>query len=126
MSDTTALNALLMVGEEVIPQPFSYSWSLQDVSAPSAGRTEDALMWKETVAKKRKLQLSWKTKSTEDTRKIIKAFSDSEYINVRYFDMLDNAYEWRTFYVGDREADVKIWWTGQHLINTISFDLIER
>lgn len=126
MSDTTALNALLMVGEEVIPQPFSYSWSLQDVSAPSAGRTEDALMWKETVAKKRKLQLSWKTKSTEDTRKIIKAFSDSEYINVRYFDMLDNAYEWRTFYVGDREADVKIWWTGKHLINTISFDLIER
>ena len=126
MSDTTALNALLMVGEEVIPQPFSYSWSIQDVSAPSAGRTEDALMWKETVAKKRKLQLSWKTKSTEDTRKIIKAFSDSEYINVRYFDMLDNAYEWRTFYVGDREADVKIWWTGKHLINTISFDLIER
>lgn len=126
MSDTTALNALLMVGEEVIPQPFSYSWSLQDVSAPSAGRTEDALMWKETVAKKRKLQLSWKTKSTEDTRKIIKAFSDNEYINVRYFDMLDNAYEWRTFYVGDREADVKIWWTGRHLINTISFDLIER
>ena len=122
MSDTTALNALLMVGEEVIPQPFSYSWSIQDVSAPSAGRTEDALMWKETVAKKRKLQLSWKTKSTEDTRKIIKAFSDSEYINVRYFDMLDNAYEWRTFYVGDREADVKIWWTGKHLINTISFD----
>lgn len=126
MSDTTALNALLMVGDEVIPQPFSYSWSIQDVSAPSAGRTEDALMWKETVAKKRKLQLSWKTKSTEDTRKIIKAFSDSEYINVRYFDMLDNAYEWRTFYVGDREADVKIWWTGRHLINTISFDLIER
>ena len=126
MSDTTALNALLMVGDEVIPQPFSYSLSIQDVSAPSAGRTEDALMWKETVAKKRKLQLSWKTKSTEDTRKIIKAFSDSEYINVRYFDMLDNAYEWRTFYVGDREADVKIWWTGRHLINTISFDLIER
>ena len=119
-------NSLITIDGTALPQPYSYEWSLQDVSASSAGRTEDGLMHKETVAKKRKLQVSWKTKDTAVTAEILQAVTSSQYFNVRYFDMLNNQYETRTFYVGDRSAGVKTWWVTQHLIDTISFDLIER
>lgn len=119
-------NRLLVINGTVLPQPASYEWSLQDVSASSAGRTEDALMHKETVAKKRKLKVTWKAKNTTVTAQILQAVSYSEYFSVRYFDMLENQYSTRTFYVGDRSSGVKKWWVGDHLIDTISFDLIER
>lgn len=118
-------NKLIIVDNVALPQPYLYSWSLQDVSAPNAGRTEDALMWKDRVAQKRKIQLAWRMKSTEDTAKILRAFNP-EYVSVRYFDMLDNQYESRTFYVSDRTAPIKIWQVGNHTIETISLDIIER
>lgn len=119
-------NSLITINSIALPQPYSYSWALQDISAASAGRTEDTLMHKETVGKKRKLQVSWKAKDTADTAAILSAVTASEYFSVRYFDMLDNQYETRTFYVGDRSAGVKKWWINDHMIDTISFDLIER
>ena len=83
-------------------------------------------MHKETVGKKRKLQVTWKAKTTDVTAQILAAVTAAEYFPVKYFDMLDNQYETRTFYVGDRSAGVKKWWVGDHLIDTIAFDLIER
>lgn len=123
MADNT--NKLIIVDNVVLPQPYLYSWSLQDVSAPNAGRTEDALMHKDRVAQKRKLQLGWRMKDTATTAQILRAFNP-EYVSVRYFDMMDNQYESRTFYVGDRTAPVKIWQVGNHIIETITFDIIER
>lgn len=119
-------NSLITIGGTALPQPYSYSWSLQDISASSAGRTEDTLMHKETVGKKRKLQLTWKAKDTTTTAQILAAVTASEYFRVQYWDMLDNQYETRTFYVGDRSSGVKHWWIDDHLIDTIAFDLIER
>ena len=119
-------NELLTINGTVMPQPSEYEWSLQDVSASSAGRTEDALMHKETVAKKRKLKVAWKSKSTSVTASILNAVTSNEYFTVKYWDMLANAYQTGTFYVGDRSAGVKLWWVGNHLIDTLSFDLIER
>ena len=82
-------------------------------------------MHKDRVAQKRKIQLGWRMKDTATTAQILQAFNP-EYISVRYFDMLDNQYETRTFYVGDRQAPVKVWQVGNHIIETISFDIIER
>lgn len=118
-------NKLIMVSGFTIPQPSVYVWSLQDVSAPNAGRTEDALMHKNLITKKRKLQLTWKAKDTSVASTILRAF-DPEYVSVRYFDMLDNEYQTRTFYTGDKTAPVKMWQIGRHLIETIYFDIIER
>ena len=118
-------NRLIIVDGVALPQPYQYTWSLQDVSASNAGRTEDALMHKSRVAQKRKIQLGWRIKDTDTTALILRAFNP-EYVNVRYFDMLDNQYEYRTFYVGDRTAPVQLWAVGKHLIQTISFDIIER
>lgn len=123
MADNT--NKLIIVDGVALPQPYLYSWSLQDVSAPNAGRTEDALMHKDRVAQKRKIQLSWRMKSTTVASQILKAFNP-EYVSVRYFDIMDNQYETRTFYVGVRESPIKVWQVGNHLIETVSFDIIER
>ena len=118
-------NSLIVVDGVAMPQPYQYSWNLQDVSAPGAGRTEDALMHKDRVGQKRKLALSWRMKDPSIAATILQAF-DPEYFQVRYWDVKDNCYETRTFYAGDREAPVKLWWVGRHLIETISFDVIER
>ena len=118
-------NSLLVVDGVAMPQPYQYSWTLQDVSAPDAGRTEDALMHKDRIAQKRKIAIAWRMKDPSTAAAILQAF-DPEYISVRYWDVKDNQYETRDFYVGDREAPVKFWWVGRHMIETISFDIIER
>lgn len=118
-------NRLIVVNGVTLPQPYSFHWSLQDVSDSEAGRTEDILMHKNRVGQKRKLQLAWRGKNTAETSFILQAFNP-EYFNVRYFDLLDNRYETRAFYAGDREGNIKLWWVGRHLIETISFDIIER
>ena len=118
-------NKLIIVDGVTLPQPYSYQWSLQDVSAPNAGRTLDTIMHKDRVGQKRKIQLAWRAKDTTVTSQILQAFNP-EYVTVRYFDLLDNEYQYREFYVGDRSAPVKIWNVGRHIIETITFDIIER
>lgn len=116
---------MITVGGSVMPPLYKFTWGLQDVSAPNAGRTEDALMHKERVAQKRKLQLSWRVKNWPDTARIISAFND-EYISVTYPDMMSGRYETRTFYRGDISTPVLMWQVNRKLIETVSFDLIER
>lgn len=120
-----ANNHLIAVNGVVLAQPYQCTWSLQDISAGESGRTDDTIMHKNRVGQKRKLQLAWRTKNTTETSAILKAFNP-EYISVRYFDMMNNAYETREFYTGDRTANIKMWTVGRHLIETISLDIIER
>ena len=108
-----------------LPCPSEYTWGLQDVSAGESGRTDDALMHKNRVAQKRKLQLAWVGLDWQQTAQIMQAVNP-EYITVTYPDMLSGQYEVRTFYVGDRTAPVKFWWTNRKMIEKISFDFIER
>ena len=69
--------------------------------------------------------LRWIGKTQEETARILQAF-DPEYISVRYPDKKSGAYETRVFYTGDRTAPVKTWWAGKKIIESISFDIIER
>ena len=108
-----------------MPCPSTYEWGLQDVSAGESGRTDDALMHKNRVAQKRKLKIEWVGKNWQETAAIMQAVQP-EYFSVRYPDMLTGTYQTRTFYVGDRSAPVKFWWTDRKMIEKISFDLIER
>ena len=116
---------MIKVDGNTLPCPSKFTWGLQDVSAGESGRTDDALMHKNRVAQKRKLQLEWVGLSWEDTASIMQAV-DPEYIEVYYPDMLSGTYQTRTFYVGDRTAPVKFWWVDRKMIERISFDFIER
>ena len=117
-------NTLITVNNVALPQPYQYQYSRQRVSAGESGRTDDAVMHVNQVAQKVKLQLAWRTKDTTVAAQILSAF-DPEYVSVKYFDVVANSYLTKTFYTGDRTAPVKLWWTGKHLIETISMDSIE-
>ena len=88
-------------------------------------RTDDALMHKNRVAQKRKLQVSWVGLDWQQTASIMQAVQP-EYMDVTYPDMLSGTYETRNFYVGDRTAPVKFWFTHKKMMEEISFDFIER
>ncbi len=117
--------AMIKVDGVELPCPSSFTWGLQDVSAAESGRTDDARMHKNRVAKKRKISLRWNGKSRQETAQILQAF-DPEYVFVRYPDMLSGVDETREFYTGDKTAPVKIWLVGNKIIESISFDIIER
>ena len=119
---------LTVDGWAVDPDPYKLEYGLMDVSADDAGRVMDAsaTMYKQRIAQKRKLNLAWRMLTAEQTGAILRAFNP-EYIQVRYWDAMDAAFETRNFYVGDRSAPLK-WF--QILDGTryeeLSFDLIER
>lgn len=118
-------NTMIRVNGAKVKTPSSFSWGLQDVSASDAGRTQDALMHKNTVAQKRKIALSWTMPSPAEAQAILTAFND-EYFRVTYYDPLDGDTVTRTFYAGDKSAPVKIWTANNKRYEQISFDIIER
>jgi hypothetical protein len=105
--------------------PSSLQWSLQDVSAGDAGRTQSGLMYKQRITQKRKLALSWQGVSQTLAASILTAFNN-EYIKVVYPDAMAGANQTRTFYVGDRSAPVYMYTANKKLYQNISFDIIER
>ena len=109
-----------------MPCPSKCEWGLQDVSAADSGRTEDALMWKNRVAQKVKLNLEWVAVSDADAATILSAF-DPEYFEVKYHDPKANAYLTKTFYCGDRTANF-YWWVDNRgfTYQNVSFNIIER
>lgn len=117
---------MLKVNGVLLPCPSSFEWGLQDVSASDSGRTQDAIMHKNRVAQKRTLSVSWNAPTWKDACTIIQAVNP-EYVQVEYPDPLSgNQHEVRTFYVGDRSVPFKYWWIGNQLMESISFDFIER
>ncbi len=116
---------MIRVNGRQIKSPSVFHPSLQDVSAADAGRTQDALMHKNRVAQKRKIQLAWNMCSPEEAHEILSAFAD-EYFRVTYYDPWDGDTVTRTFYSGDQDAPVKIWTVNSKRYEQVSFDIIER
>ena len=118
--------AMLAVNGVTLRSPSEMTWGLQDVSDKAAGRTEDALMWKNRVAQKRKLSCGWQGISPADASAILTAVNP-EYISVTYFDAMDGQNETRTFYVGDRSAPIKYWHGANGKIySKLTLNFIER
>lgn len=82
-------------------------------------------MYKGRVCQKRKVELSWNAISPDVASTILTAFNP-EYITVRIFDPMKNAYATFEMYVGDRSAPVKVWTSNSKIYETLSFDIIER
>lgn len=108
-----------------MPCPSVWVWGLQDVSLGESGRTDDALMHKNRVAQKRKIQVGYNGVTPEIAHIVLQAVNP-EYINVTYYDLLAGERQTRRFYVGDRSAPFKWWWAGKEILETLTFDLIER
>ena len=117
-------NFVFQVNGSDIPTPSEFGWFIQDVSAPDSGRTLDGLMQKERVTRKEKIQLKWNGKSPEDTATILQAFAD-EYFDVTYVCPLTNSVVTKQFYCGDQSAPY-YWWCNGGLLESVSFNIIER
>ncbi|WP_206214517.1 DUF6711 family protein [Adlercreutzia sp. ZJ242] len=109
--------------------PAQLTWGLQDISAADAGRVQDAgnTMYKMRTSQKRKMSITWNFPTAAQASEILKAFNP-EYVYVRYHDPMENSWNVRQFYVGDRSAPFK-WFNlkargTRHA--TLSFDIIER
>lgn len=110
-----------------IPAPNTWGWDLMDISAPDAGRTQDAgnTMHKMRVSQKRKLAPTWKNRSYTVIAQILQAFN-SEYVYVQYLDAMDGQLEIRQFYTGDKSASLHQVFVGGIEYSQLSFSLIER
>lgn len=118
-------SGMLSVDGVPVKTPSKMSIGFQDVSNSDAGRTQDALMHKNLVARKRKIDLVWASPTPEEAHAILTAFYP-EYFNVTYYDPLDGGTVTRTFYSGDKTAPVKIWSVNNKRYESISFNIIER
>lgn len=118
-------NTMIRVDGKRVKTPSSFRLSFQDISTSDAGRTQDGLMHKNRVARKRKISLAWNGPTPQEAHEILTAFAP-EYFNIEYYDPLVGGTTTKTFYSGDQEAPVKIWTVGNKRYEQISFDVIER
>ena len=118
-------DVLIKVDGVDMPNPSKMSWSLQDVSIGDSGRDDTGYMYKGRITQKRKLELEWSAITPDKASIILNAFNP-EYVNVRYFDAMENNWKIINAYVGDRSAPVKIWTVKSKIYETIKFDIIER
>lgn len=123
MASYDQYNPIRRVGTAYVRSPSVYTYGLQDVSDPDAGRTEDALMHKNRIAQKVTLGLAWNNISTAEVSEILTAFNP-EYIEVEYLDAKAGSYLTKTFYVGDRS--VPMYSSILNIWQNVTFNLIER
>lgn len=103
--------------------PSVYEWSLEDLSSPDAGRTEDTVMDKMRIGQIVKIKLTWKGLSTTQASKILRAFNE-EYLEIEYLDPLQGQYIKSEFYVGNRTAP--LYDSKRGVWQNVSFNIIER
>ena len=118
-------NGMILVDGVAIKTPSSMTIGFQDVSNTDAGRTQDALMHKNMIAQKRKIDFVWAAPTPAEAHAILTAFNP-EYFNVTYYDPLVGDTVTKTFYSGDKSAPIKIWTVGHKRYEQIAFNVIER
>ncbi len=115
-----------------VKTPSSMTWSVQDISAPDAGRTLDGLMHKERLplpnGQKRKCQLKWNfVRFGEESKALLKAFTP-EYVDVSYPDPQEGEIVTKVFYTGDKEIQFATWWddVDKCYLTNLAFNIIEQ
>lgn len=119
----TPYNPIQSVDGASVPCPSSFQWTMEDVSASDAGRTEDGLMHKKRIRQVVRVDLRWDGVNDSAAASLLAAF-DPEYINVSYRDPKEGGFVTRTFYVGNRTAP--LYNTNTGCWENISFAIIQR
>ena len=109
----------------LLPDPAQLSWSIQDVDADGTGRNQNGDLFRDRVAVKRKLTLSWPPLAASDMSTLLSAVTDT-FFTVSYPDALTGETRSMTAYVGDRTAPMYSLINGVYLWNSLSMNFIER
>ena len=114
-------------GQSITIAPSSFKWSRNRVSAADSGRDQGGTMYVNQVTQKVKLELTFNGLDWAKGSELLQC-CDSEYITCTYPDMLTATYQTRTFYTGDREGEVFIWWDEDYnkILSSLTFNFIER
>lgn len=98
-------NGFVYINEVEFPYP-SYESGLQTTitTVDSARMADGVLRAKKIGRDQSKVELTWAALSAEQWSEMLKIFKDNFYFNIRYFDMVENDWITRRFYVGDRSA----------------------
>lgn len=119
--------AFLKIGGVEVKTPSSFVVGIQDISNPDSGRTLDGIMHKNMLTSKVTIAMEWYNTTPAETAAILNAFEANEYFSVTYWDPRNATSQvTKTFYLGDREAPVKQWYSGGERYETVSFTIIER
>lgn len=105
--------------------PSSFKWSRMRVSAADSGRDQTGTMYVNQVTQKVKLECEFTGLTWQQGSQLLQA-CDSEYVSVQYPDMLTGTMQTKTFYTGDREGDVYLWWSNKKILSSLTFNFIER
>ena len=106
-----------------LPIPSVYSYELDDVSEPDAGRVENGYMYKKRIGQVFAVELEWWGLNSAQVSALMKAF-DAEYLNVKVWDAKAGTWATTEMYVGNRtapmySATLNIW-------SNLKFKLIKR
>ncbi|WP_310603466.1 DUF6711 family protein [Anaerosporobacter sp.] len=119
--------AMIKIEGVSVKDPSSFSWSLFDLSSEDgAGRTLAGTATKDIVVQKRKLSVTWNNIGKDDAETILKQVNSKVFFSVTYPDAMTGTNLTKTFYVGDRKTDMKIWSPTKKLYKTLSFEIIEK
>ena len=99
-------NPIISVNGLSVPCPSSYSFSIEDMSSPDAGRTEDGTMHKMMVGQTIAIELEWSYLSDELGRQVLNAFNQEYstivYKDIQFGDPLNGYQKTAVFYTGNR------------------------
>jgi hypothetical protein len=116
---------LLSINGVQVVAPDSYQVGIADLDA-SANRSGNGTLYRDRVAVKRTIEVSWTQMDAFDLSVLLTNMS-SVFFPVTYLDPEANAMKTGTFYVSDRNSGVAIKNSdGSYTWKGISFSLIER
>ena len=117
-------NIILTVDGQTIPiEPSKCTYSLKDISASDAGRTEDTAMQKKRLGQAWTIQLEWSGLTHTQITALGRLFNN-EYLQINYYDYMEQGYVTSEFYKGDSTSPVYNSTMG--LWTNLSFNLIQR
>lgn len=126
--------AYLEVGGVAVKTPSVFVPSRYDLSEPDSGRTLDGLMHSNklrdsngNIVRKVSISIAWSMITPAEAQTILGLFEAEEYFSVKYYDpRYGTTQQTKTFYLGDREAEVKIWTADNKRYASLAFTIIER
>lgn len=116
---------LISINNIQIASPDTYEVTVSDLDA-SANRSGNGTLFRDRIAVKRTIALSWLLISPEELSQLLNAVSDV-FFSVEYLDPQTNSQKSGTFYVSDRTQGVAFKQSnGSYLWSNVSLSLVER
>ena len=98
-------NGFVYINDVEFPYPSHESGLQHAITTVDSARMADGVLRAKKIGRDQsKVELTWAALTAEQWSSMLKIFRDNFYFNIRYFDMVENNWITRRFYVGDRTA----------------------